>query len=477
MRMPLVPSKRTKIVCTIGPSSRDVSTLFKMGQAGMDVARLNFSHGTYEEHTALYKHLLLVGKRLGRPFGILQDLQGPKIRVGDLPAEGIRLVSGEQAIFTTGSSLASGDIPVTFETLHRDVKKGDRLFLDDGLLEVEVARVEGRRIFTQIVQGGKLTSHKGLNLPTTKLKIPALSEKDRADAKFGVKLGVDFVALSFVRSPQDVKDLRTLLDRSGAHGKEIRIIVKIEKQEAVDRFEEILALTDAVMVARGDLGIETPASNVPVIQKQLILASRAAGKPVIVATQMLDSMIRNPRPTRAEVSDIANAVVDHADAVMLSGETASGAYPVEAVRVMADTIRSTEQSTFDNLNPVDVTSPRDVPEVVGATVRVLVEALHKPPVVIATASGGSAMDVSAFRPEVPMHALTFDPHVQRVLSLVWGIEAHLLPKKRTPEMMVEAGLKYLRSQRLLKAGQRIVIVSGDPKTANGPVHRIEIGNA
>ncbi len=468
------PSKRTKIVCTIGPSSRDVSTLLRMGQAGMDVARLNFSHGTYEEHRAMMKHLSLVGKRLGSPFAILQDLQGPKIRVGDLPKEGVRLVAGERAVFATGSSIASGDIPVTLDTLHRDVKKGGRLLLDDGALEVTVERIDGRRIITQVVQGGVLLSHKGLNLPGTKLSVPALSDKDRADAVFGVSLGVDFVALSFVRSPKDVSDLRRVLDRKGAAGKRIKIIVKIEKQEAVDRFDDIVALADAVMIARGDLGIETAATSVPVVQKQLIAASRAAGRPVIVATQMLDSMIRNPRPTRAEVSDVANAVIDHADAVMLSGETAAGAFPVEAVRVMADTIRATEASRFDDVNAVDVTLPQNTDEAVGATVRMLVEALGRPPIVVVTDDGRAATDASMYRPEVPIYACVTDAHLARVLRLVWGVEAILLPSKREPEAIVALGIEQLRRRKRLTRGQRFVLVIGTQGTRRSGVARVEV---
>ncbi|MBP9869009.1 pyruvate kinase [Patescibacteria group bacterium] len=466
--------KRTKIVCTVGPASRDTATLFKMGEAGMDVARLNFSHGTHEDHAAFVKRLGLVGKRLGQPFAILQDLQGPKIRVGDLPKEGMKLLAGKSAIFATGADVAQGDIPVTLDSLHRDVKKGEHLLLDDGLLEVIVERVDGRRIHTQVVQGGLLTSHKGLNLPGTNLHLPALSEKDRADAAFGVKLGVDYVALSFVRSPDDVKDLRALLDRKGRDGKNIRIIVKIEKQEAVDRFDEILPLVDGVMVARGDLGIETPAARVPVVQKQLIAACRAVGTPVIVATQMLDSMIRNPRPTRAEVSDVANAVADHADAVMLSGESASGAHPVEAVRVMAETIRAVESSRYDDLNPVDMQNAKNVPDVIGGTVRLVVEALGRVPVVVATASGRSALDIATFRPEVPVYALTFDPRTARSLRLVWGVESFLLPKKSSPDAMVKAGIERLHKLRKLKRGTKLVVVTGAKDATPGTANRIEI---
>jgi pyruvate kinase len=472
--MPTPAQKHTKIVCTVGPACRDATTLFKMGQAGMDVARLNFSHGTYDDHRTLFKHLNLAGKRLGKPFGVLQDLQGPKIRVGDLPKEGIKLATGHRAVFSTGANIPSGDIPVTLDTLHQDVKKGERLLLDDGLLEVQVERVEGRRILTQVIQGGLLTSHKGLNLPGTKLRLPALSDKDRADAAFGVSLGVDFIALSFVRSPDDVKDLRRLLDRKGPNGKRIKIVVKIEKQEAVDRFDEILPLTDVVMVARGDLGIETPAAKVPVIQKQLIAASRAAGRPVIVATQMLDSMIRNPRPTRAEVSDVANAVVDHADAVMLSGESATGAYPVEAVRVMADTIRATEASRFDDVNPVDLTAPKNVSEVVGATVRVLVEALDRPPVVVLSEDAMTAIEVSSFRPEVSIHAVVTDAHLERALQLVWGVQPILVSKKKTSELQLRAGLEALRRAKRLKHAQRLILVSGIQADRRDGRARIEI---
>ncbi|MFZ2803675.1 MAG: pyruvate kinase [Patescibacteria group bacterium] len=467
-------TKRTKIVCTIGPACWEQDILLRLGQAGMDVARLNFSHGTHEEHARVFKRLGVVGRKLGKPFGILQDLQGPKIRIGDIAKEGVKLIAGRPAVFTTAPHPAEGDIPVTLPSLHRDVKPKEHLLFDDGLLEVEVKKVDGHRIITEVVQGGTLLPHKGLNLPGTTLHIPALSSKDRSDAIFGAKLGVDFVALSFVRSPNDVKDLRRLLDKQGVSGKAIRIIAKIEKGEAVERFDEILPLCDAIMVARGDLGIETPAANVPVIQKQIIAACRDRAVPVIVATQMLDSMQRNPRPTRAEVSDVANAVADHADAVMLSGETASGLFPIESVRVMADTIRVTEASVFDNLNPVDMTASRGVPEVIGATVRVLVEALRKPAVVIATASGRTARDVSSFRPETSLFAYTFDLHVARTMRLVWGIEPFLASRKSTPELMVKGALHELLTKKKLASGEGVIVVTGSPKGTPGSANRIEI---
>lgn len=467
------PSKRTKIVCTLGPASNTEAKIRALVRAGMGVARLNFSHGTHADHAELFRRVRHVADELGEPVAILQDLQGPKIRVGDIQKAGVKLVAGKEAVFSTAAKRASGDIPVTLPTLHRDVKPGEHLLFDDGLLEVVVRKIDGHRIRTQVIQGGVLLPHKGLNLPGTKLRIPALSTKDRDDARFGAKLGVDFVALSFVRSPNDVRDLRKFLDGQGARGKVIRIIAKIEKPEAVERFGEILPLCNAIMVARGDLGIEIDAAKVPVIQKQIIAACRERAVPVIVATQMLDSMQRNPRPTRAEVSDVANAVIDHADAVMLSGETASGKYPVEAVKIMAETIRETEASRFDDLDPIDVTSPRDLPEVIGATVRALVDELGRPPVVIATASGRSAREVSAYRPETPVYAYTFDPHVARAMCLVWGVEPHLASRKTFPAFMVKGAIKELKAKKLLKTGEKIVVVTGSPQGMSGSA-KIEI---
>lgn len=469
--------KRTKIVCTIGPSSNALSTLVALGNAGMDVARLNFSHGTHADHETVFNRLGAAGKKLGRPFGILQDLQGPKIRVGDLPKEGVTLVAGRRVVFSTAASPEEGDIPVTLPSLHEDVNPRERLLLDDGLLEVEVRKIDGRRIITEVVQGGTLTSHKGLNLPGTTLNIPALSKKDRDDAIFGTTLGVDFVALSFVRSPKDVKELRRLLDARGPRGKAIRIIAKIEKREAVERFDDILPLLDAVMVARGDLGVEMPADQVPVIQKQLIAACRERGTPVIVATQMLDSMTHNPRPTRAEVSDVANAVADHADAVMLSGETAAGSFPVETVKMMARTIRTMEQSEFDNLASLRVAPPQNVNQAIAASVRILIDALDHSPVVVATASGRTAREISSMRPEAPIHAYAFDPHVARTLRLAWGVEPRVASRKKTSEQQLAFALKDLRAKKLVKKGQTVIAVAGSDTFPRNFSNRIEIVQA
>ncbi len=463
--------KRTKIVCTIGPATDTVRAMIALGNAGMDVARLNFSHGTHASHAALLRRLRQAGRHLERPFAILQDLQGPKIRVGNLPDQGV-LLRGE-AVFSTSPNPAPGDIPVTLPSLHADVARGSRILLDDGLLECVVRRVDGHRIHCDVLQGGTLTSHKGLNLPGTHLRIPALSDKDRADAAFGVKAGVDFVAMSFIRTAKDVEDLRRMLKKTpGAAG--IQIIGKIEKPEAIDHFDSILPLLDAVMVARGDLGIELRPETVPVIQKQIINACRHAGKPVIVATQMLDSMQRNPRATRAETSDVANAVADHTDAVMLSGETATGAFPVQAVRAMATAILAMERSVFDDLTPYALPADTHVTEIIGATVRVVSDALQHAPVLLLTASGATARAVSAYRPEARLFAVTHNERVARQLRLVWGQDAFFLKKQSSPEKQLRAALSLLQRKRLVKPSQLLVAVSGSSLRHAEGTNRIEI---
>jgi len=448
-------SKRTKIVCTIGPASHEVATMVALGAAGMDIARLNFSHGTKADHRESMRRLASAGRKLGRPFGILQDLQGPKIRVGDLPKMGVFLKEGSEAIFSTAAFVRPGDIPVTLHSLHHDVKPGEHVLFDDGLLEVRVKRIDGPRIHTEVITGGILLPHKGLNLPGTSLHIPALSKKDRDDAIFGASMGVDFIALSFVRSPNDVKDLRRLLQKTRG-GKDIRIIAKIEKREAIDCFDQILPLVDGIMVARGDLGIETPAAEVPVVQKQLIRACREVGTPVIVATQMLDSMQRNPRPTRAEVSDVANAVVEHADAVMLSGETASGKYPVEAVKMMSQTIVNMEGTPFDDLNPLNVTTPTDEVHAMCFAGRLMVDSLRAKHVFV-LGDESLVRLYASFRPETMVHALTKDVHASRVMRLSWGVNPLLVKSlKMSSSILSSCGVKRGESYVVLQKEKGMV---------------------
>ncbi|MCC7522238.1 pyruvate kinase [Candidatus Uhrbacteria bacterium] len=460
--------KRTKIVCTIGPASQEVEMLTKLVEAGMNVCRLNFSHGTHENHAELIARIRKVSETTGEPLAILQDLQGPKIRVGDLPEEGVQLVAGKTIVFTSGEGDIPKKIPVTYPNLHEDVKTGQRLLLDDGLLEVTVKSVKDKDVTCTVVTGGKLTSHKGLNLPETETKISAITDKDKEDIKFGVEQGVDWIALSFVRSAEDIKQLRELIGE-----KEIRVIAKIEKPQAVEKMDEIIAEVDGIMVARGDLGIELPAERVPVIQKQLIEKCLEAGKPVIVATQMLDSMIRNPRATRAEISDIANAVIDHTDAVMLSGESASGSHPVEAVTTMAATIVETEKSSYDDV-PVKVRLGKSSEEAMTNIASILGRASNAKAIVVCSLSGRSARLVSRYRPELPIYAATPDARVLRQLNLSWGVRGLSVGKAASVPELVEQALSSLKKEKNISSGDEVIIVAGEPLGESGHINLVEL---
>ncbi len=347
--------KFTKIVATIGPACADEKTLTQMVKAGVNVARLNFSHGTYASHKKLMNNIRKVEKSTGVPVAILQDLQGPKIRLGNLPEKGLEIKTGSKVVFDTSIKEYKGkELPVAYSGLQKFLKAGQHFLLDDGHMSVKIEKISGSKIYCQVIEGERLTSHKGLNFPDSVLKIPSLSKKDIADLEFGVKAGVEFVALSFVHTAEDILRLRALIKKFEKKLKikkqaPILIIAKIEQHEAVENIDEILDVVDCIMVARGDLGLETAEAGVPVIQKTIIAKARAKAKMVIVATQMLDSMQHNRIPTRAEVSDVANAVIDHTDAVMLSNESASGDFPVLTVKTMAEIVRTTEASPFDDL--------------------------------------------------------------------------------------------------------------------------------
>lgn len=461
--------KRTKIVCTIGPASASSEMLSAMMRAGMNVARLNFSHGTYEEHTELIRKIREAADALNQPIAILQDLQGPKIRAGVLPKEGVELKAGSRVTFTTGEAAIDGmRLPVTYENLHQDVKAGERILLDDGLLSAKVIEVKGRDVVCEVIDGGVLTSHKGVNFPDSKLSISPITEKDKEDLVFGVAQGVDFVALSFVRSAREIRELRALIEAAEkASGRKeetpIHIIAKIEKREAVECMDEIIEAVDAIMVARGDLGIEMEAERVPIVQKQLVAKCRDASRPVIVATQMLDSMIRNPRPTRAEVSDVANAVIDHADAVMLSGETAGGAHPLEAVTTMAKIVTETEGSTLDDID-VDHRrgDARSVEEAVSEIANVLVRDVDVKAVLVASSAGDLGRVVSRFRPEMPIVVATDNPRVRRQLNLAWGVLPILQKRAKDADAFFAHAAEAIKKIGLVKTGDKVVVVGGDP---------------
>lgn len=458
-------SKRTKIVCTIGPASEDTDTLIELVKAGMNVCRLNFSHGTHEEHAALIARIRKVREMTGEPLAILQDLQGPKIRVGNLPEEGVMLVKGSEVVFTTGKHAPPKKIGVSYPNLHEDVKPGQKLLLDDGMLQVVVEKVNGKDIHCRVAEGGSLTSHKGINLPETDTSISSITEKDREDLAFGIAQGVDWVALSFVQGPDDIEELRQLLG-----GAPMKIMAKIEKPKAIERFDAILERVDGIMVARGDLGIEMPSAKVPVAQKEIIGKCLNAGIPVVVATQMLNSMIEHSQATRAEISDVANAVIDHADATMLSGESAVGRHPVLAVRTMADTIRETEKSPFDDLPVKFDLAHLNQTNVANSLARA--EGLAA--VIAASRDGKVAELVSRYRPEVPIFAAVPDEKIAHQLNVRWGVRPLVFPKAKGEKELIDAALEFLTKKEAIKKQDTILVVAGSVLGDSGEAQLAEL---
>lgn len=453
---------RTKIVATIGPASSSQGTLEQMIRAGLDVVRINFSHGSYDSNLELLEKVRAASRSVGRPVAVLQDLQGPKIRVGVLPEEGLELIEGNMVTLEAGvTSTAAGVIPVPYDRLAHDVKRGDRILLDDGNRELEVLDVKGRRITTKVLLGGRLISHKGINVPTVTLSVESMTEKDEEDLAFGLRQDIDFVALSFVRLASDVEQLRAFIAKHLPDGvAPPAVIVKIEKHEALNNFSEILAAADGVMIARGDLGLETPATMVPLKQKELIAQCVVASKPVITATHMLESMQKSPRPTRAEVSDVANAVIDHTDAVMLSGETAMGQYPVKAVEMMAKIVADTEESPLDNLLPHREASGEPVPTALAAASVELARHINAAAIVVTTRTGFSARAISRFRPERPIFAATDRVRTRQQLMLTWGVQPIDVDGYDNPERMAQHALEQLVADKYLKKDDTVVLVSG-----------------
>ena len=452
-------SKRTKIICTLGPASEDKKVLKAMALAGMNVARLNMSHGTYENHHKLIQTIRAVERETGRRIAILQDLQGPKIRVGEVGVKGVDLAAGEIYKFKIGEvKIKNKVIPLPNRELLGSLKVGERVLFDDGLIDGEISDIRESMVYVQIKTGGKLLSRKGMNLPDSKLRISALTAKDKEDLRFGLKEGVHWVALSFVRNPQDVFELRELIA-----GHPQKIIVKIEKAEAINNFDKILAATDAVMVARGDLGVETPAPDVPVRQKEIIEKCLRVGKPVVVATQMLDSMIRNPRPTRAEVSDVANAVIDHADAVMLSGESASGKYPVVAVRVMAETIAETEKSKYDDLHLsfADKSILKDEEAMLAELGALLMAHTGLGAILTGAVSGRTVRNIARLRPEVDILAGCHDEQTAYELNLSWGVIPFVLKKIEGADDFARLLVTEAKRQKLLAPSSEALVVLRD----------------
>ena len=455
---------KTKIVCTIGPASGSPDILRQLIQNGLDVARLNFSHGSHAEHLEKIETIRTLSHELGKPVAVLQDLCGPKIRIGEIPEPGMRLDAGQELILTTDGIVADDNrVSVSYRHLPADVKEGDRLLLADGLMELVVKRTTDSEIYCEIITGGILTSHKGINLPTGTIKAPALTEKDKKDLLFGLKHGVDYVALSFVKSGADIMRVREIIEEQG---KDTPVIAKIEKHEALDNIDDIIEAADGIMVARGDLGVEIPLENVPSIQKMLIRSANKIGKPVIIATQMLRSMVGSPRPTRAEAADVANGVLDGADAVMLSEETASGSYPVEAVRYMRRIIESAERN-YPHQKYLSVMAKGDVTESVSYGACILADNIDAAAIVATSRSGLTAWQISRYRPSTKLIALSPEQNTIRRLALCWGcIPFHISLIDDTDEMIEKAADKSLHTGQVA-VGDTIVITAGRPVWAKG----------
>lgn len=467
--------RRAKIVCTIGPATNTAERIGELIDAGMNVARLNFSHGSHEDHAKVFQTIRQEASARDVAVAILADLQGPKIRVGKIPEPGIDLVAGDTLVMSVDPATVCGPgrVSIDYPHLAREIRPGDRILMDDGNLEVRCKAIEGADIITTVVFGGRLTSRKGVNLPGVKLSISALSDKDRADLSFALDLGVDAVALSFVRSAADVLEARELMSK---FGRVAPIVAKIEKPEAVVNLEEILQVANGLMVARGDLGVEMGPEEVPLIQKQAIEAANRHGKLVITATQMLDSMIRNPRPTRAEASDVANAVLDGSDAVMLSGETASGAFPIQAVRTMDEIVRSTERGErYWRDPPEDLALGHTTNSIARAAVACSQSLLDTRAIITYTGSGGIARLVSDYRPRVPIYAFTPNAATFQSLALYWGVTPILFTPSSPDGQSIFIDLdKAVLRRGLLRQGDRVVIALGYPIKAHKSVNLLKL---
>jgi pyruvate kinase len=451
---------KTKIIATIGPASNNKETLKKMIQAGVNVVRLNFSHGTYEQHGDVIKMIRSLSRELNQPVGILLDLQGPKVRTGKLK-NGAAVPLVKNSIFKITSQRVTGTseiVGTTYKNLPNDVKAGDKILVDDGLIELKVMESTPDTVTCKVRIGGMLKENKGINLPGVQVSAPSLTEKDKKDLRFGIQNNVDYVALSFVRQAEDLQDVKDIIKRMGS---DIPVVAKIEKPEAVDNIDDILAVTDAVMVARGDLGVEMQYEKVPTIQKMIIQKAIAANKPVITATQMLESMIQNPIPTRAEASDVANAIMDGTDAVMLSGETASGQYPVEAVKMMSKIAIQAERSQFLRYNIAHAKDHDNIiTQAVAQSAVDMVRDVGAKAIIAFSVSGSTSKYISKHRPSRRVYAFTPSTDVYNRLALVWGLAPTLISKIQDTKKLMDAAENLLVRKGVLKPEDLVVIITG-----------------
>ncbi|MFN8195038.1 MAG: pyruvate kinase [Nocardioidaceae bacterium] len=463
--------RRAKIVCTLGPAVNTPEKIRELVDAGMDVARLNMSHGTYADHEQAYRMVREAADRAKRGVGIFADLQGPKIRLATFDHGSVRLTRGQSWTITTRDVPGDNEVAgTTYDGLPGDVSAGDPILIDDGKVRLEVVEVDGTEVHTRVVVGGTVSNHKGINLPGVAVSVPALSEKDVEDLRFALGLSVDFVALSFVRSARDVRDVHKVMDEVGVH---VPVIAKIEKPQALDEIDDIVDAFDGIMVARGDLGVECPLEDVPVHQKLIIDRARRNAKPVIVATQMLESMISAPAPTRAEASDVANAVLDGSDAVMLSGETSVGDYPIEAVATMARIISSTESHGLQHMAAIDW-NPSTRGGIIAKAAAQVAEAVDAKYLVAFTSSGDSARRLARYRGPIPIVAFTTTDAIRSQLSMTWGVETFKTsPVEHTDEMVRQVDESLLALGRV-EEGDNVVIIAGSPPGIPGSTNALRI---
>lgn len=462
---------KTKIVCTIGPSSESREVLEQIIQQGMNVARLNFSHGSHAEHKEKIQIIRQLSDEHGNHVAILQDLCGPKIRVGTIPEPGVLLVPGQLYTLTTEAVEGTAEkVSISFKELPAEVQVKDQILLADGLLELKVLHITDTEIVCEVITGGQLTSNKGINLPSGTINTPSMTQKDLKDLHFGLENDVDFIALSFVRSAADVLDIR---ERIAEANKSTPIIAKIEKHEALDNIDEIMSACDGIMVARGDLGVEIPLETVPQIQKMLIKKANALGKPVIIATQMLRSMVDSPRPTRAEVADVANGVLDGADAVMLSEESASGKYPVEAVQYLARIAKNTEKE-YPHEKYLQLLPSASTSECVAQASCVLAERLNTKAIVAPTRSGQTAMHIARFRPRHQVIALSPEKHIVRALALYWGCSPSLVEPSSDADGIFESVSTSALRTGTVQEGDTVVVTAGHPGWVAGTTNMVQV---
>lgn len=466
--------RKTKIICTIGPACQSEEKLKGLMSAGMNVARFNFSHGTHEEQKKKFESVIKASSELQLPVATMLDTKGPEIRLRDIENGRTQLETGQTFILTTEEILGTAQrVSITYKNLVQDIREGTTILIDDGLIEMVAEKIEGKEIICKVINGGPISNHKGVNVPNAVLSMPYISEVDRSDILFGIEMGFDFIACSFARTKEDILQVRSILDE---HNSKMKIIAKIENMQGIENLEEILSVSDGIMVARGDMGVEIPMEEVPVLQKRMIHMAEKQGKYVITATQMLESMIKNPRPTRAEVTDIANAIYDGTTAIMLSGESAAGLYPVEAVKTMARIAERAEQ----DIDYKGRLRKQELPECVDTTTGISYATcstameLKATAIITVTMSGFTAAMVSRYKPDCPVIGCSVNPQVCRQLNLNWGVAPLLMKEEETEEALFKEAIRVCKDAGYVKTGDRVVLTAGVPLGISGTTNMIRV---